>query len=513
MLQFEVHDALGPSSERPPFRAHLLGRDDHPVSGRVRLKGGRLVCDPEDGFATALCLDMDVGPLGRMMLKTCLLPQREAPYLLNLELARHQIKQYIVKGEDWLMFDPESGGDSFRIWERARTLFVQAITEGDRTRAEAKARESLIAAIEAGERLAVLQAEQALGRRYARRGATSTLMGIRVDPRLDPAVSGALAAEFDVIAVETPWSLIEPKAGTFQFDQVDRWITLAVQARRPVVAGPLLRFDAEWLPPWMERFKGDFKAIVDRTYIFMEQVVHRYRAVTSLWNLCSGLHTNAWHAFADSERIDLSRRAALLARQSRKGARTLVEFSDPFGETVSANSGSISAWQFLERLIQQGVHMDAVGMQLSMGGSGAGHGVRDLLQVSSMLDRFVGFDCKVMLSSLGVPSEPTAEGGIWRRPWSEPVQEHWAASLSTVALSKPFVETLVWERLGDDPARPRGRCGVQDAGGKAKPVAKRLLGIRNRLRKPLGKPEAETKPAGPSGSEANDETAAGTASA
>jgi hypothetical protein len=312
--------------------------------------------------------------------------------------------------------------------------------------------------------------------------------------------------------VETPWSLIEPKPGTFQFDQVDRWMTLAAHARRPVVAGPLLRFDSEWLPPWMERHKGDFKAIVDRTYIFMEQVVHRYRAVASLWNLCSGLHGNAWHPFADSERIDLARRAALLARQSRKGARTLVEFSDPFSETVTANAGAMSAWQFLERLIQEGVHMDAVGMQLTMGGAGAGHGVRDLLQVSAMLDRFMGFDCKVMLSSIGVPSEPVAHGGTWRRPWSEAVQEQWAATLSTVALSKPFVETLVWERLGDDPARPRGRCGVQDAAGKAKPVAKRLLGIRNRLRRPLGKAEAESKPAEQPQAESNDETAAGTAS-
>ncbi|NBX25434.1 MAG: hypothetical protein EBQ99_05215 [Planctomycetes bacterium] len=513
MLQFEVHDALGPSRDRPPVRAHLLGRDDHPVSGRVQMKGSRIVCDPEDGLATALCLEMDVGPLGRIMLKTCLLPQRQAPYLLNLELARHQIKQYIVKGEEWLMFDPESGGDSFRIWERARTLFVQAITEGDQGRAETKARESLIAALEAGERLAVIQAEQSLQRRYARRGSTSTLMGVRVDPHLDPAVSGALGVDFDVVAVETPWSLIEPKPGTFQFEAVDRWMTLAVHARRPVVAGPLLRFDAEWLPPWMERFKGDFKAIVDRAYIFMEQVVHRYRAVASLWNLCSGLHTNAWHAFGDSERIDLARRAALLARQSRKGARTLVEFTDPFGETIAGNPGAISAWQFLERLIQEGVHMDAVGMQLSMGGGGAGHGVRDLLQVSSLLDRFLGFDCKVMLSSIGVPSEPLADGGVWRRPWSEAVQEHWAASLSTVALSKPFVETLVWERLGDDPSRPRGRCGVQDASGKSKPVAKRLLGIRNRLRRPLGKPESEAKSPDRAGAESNDETAAGTASA
>lgn len=513
MLQFEIHDAHGPSSERPPDRAFLLGRDDHPVPGKVRLKGRRLVCEPQDAMATAVCLEFDAGPMGRVMLQTCLLPQREEPYLLNLELARHQIKLYITKGEDWLLFDPESGGESFRLWERARAIFVEAVTEPDRPKAESRARAALVAAIEAGERLAGLQAQQALQRRFARRGASSTLMGVRIDPSLDPVVHGPMAGEFDVLAIETPWRLIEPKAGEFRFDQVDRWMAKAAQSRRPIVAGPLLHFDESHLPDWMDRHKGDHKAVVDRCYMFMEQVVHRYRAVTTVWNLCSGLHTNAWHPFSDPERIDLTRRAALLTRQSRKGARTLVELGDPFGETVARRPGAASPWQFLERLVQEGVHMDAVGMQVCMGAGGSGFGVRDFLQVSAMLDRFVGFDCKVMLSAIGVPSQPSAEGGAWRKPWSEAVQDQWALSLSTVALSKPFIETLVWERLGDNGAGDRGRCGVQDAAGHAKPVARRLLGIRNRLRKPLAAAESAAKPGKSESPEASDETAAGAAPA
>jgi hypothetical protein len=54
---------------------------------------------------------------------------------------------------------------------------------------------------------------------------------------------------------------------------------------------------------------------------------------------------------------------------------------------------------------------------------------------------------------------------------------------------------------------------VQDAAGKSKPVAKRLLGIRNRLRRPLGKAESEAKATDRAGAESNDETAAGTATA
>ena len=504
MLSFEVHD---PKALPAPasVRAHLLGRDDQPLSGTVTISGNRIVCRPDEPVAAALCLEYDASPIGRLMLQTCLLPPRAAPYRLNLELARHRIKQYIAKGEEWLLFDPVSGGDSFKIWERARTLFVQAMNERDPAAAEERARESLVAGLEASERLTMMQAESALQRRYANRPASSTLVGVRIDPRDDPAQVGGLAREFDVMVVETPWCVLEPKPGEYDFSAVDRWMALAAQSRRPIVAGPLLRFDDAWLPPWMQRFKGDYKGIVDRSYAFMEQLVHRYRAVATLWNLASGLHRNDWHPFSDAERVDLARRAALLARQSRKGARTLVELGDPFGETCDASRGASTAWQFLERLLQEGVRLDAVGMQLCMGGSG--HGVRDMMQVSAMLDRFLGYECKVMLSALGAPSASGA-GGWWRKPWSEAMQESWATSVATVALSKPFVETLVWERLADRAGDPRVGCAMIDAACKPRGVARKLLTIRNRLRKPLQAPAAARPEADPS-----DTTAAGAAPA
>ena len=489
MLSFEVHDPKGIARD-VVVRAQLLGRDDRPIAGTVTISDGRIVCKPVEPVAAALCLEYDASPIGRLMLQTCLLPARSQPYRLNLELARHRIKQYIAKGEEWLLFDPVSGGDSFKIWERARTLFVHAMNERDPVIAEARARESLVAGLEASERLAMMQAESALQRRYAARPASSTLVGVRIDPRDDPAAVGGLAREFDVMAIELPWSVLEPSPGQYDFSSVDRWMALAAQARRPIVAGPLLRFDDAWLPPWMQRFKGDYKGIVDRSYAFMEQVVHRYRAVATLWNLCSGLHLNAWHPFSDSERVDLTRRAALLARQSRRGARTLVELGDPFGERWGASNDSSTAWQFLERVLQEGVHVDAVGMQVCLGGSGSS--VRDMMQVSAMLDRFMGYECKVMLSAIGAPSAPVGDGW-WRKPWSPAVQDAWATSVATIALSKPFVETLVWERLSERADDARGSCAMIDTARQPRPVARKLLSIRNRLRKPLQAPAAPAR--------------------
>ena len=105
MLSFAVYDKTGPAKDWPLINAHLLGRDDQPVRGKVAFKDGRVVCRPTGGESTALCLQHDAGSMGRLMLQTCLLPERQRPYNLSIELARYRIKTFIAKSEEWQMFD------------------------------------------------------------------------------------------------------------------------------------------------------------------------------------------------------------------------------------------------------------------------------------------------------------------------------------------------------------------------------------------------------------------------
>ena len=71
-----------------PRRAHILGQDNIALTGRVRIEGDEIVCEADPNQAVALCLQVDAGEVGVLLLQTCLLPRRERPYLLSLELAR-----------------------------------------------------------------------------------------------------------------------------------------------------------------------------------------------------------------------------------------------------------------------------------------------------------------------------------------------------------------------------------------------------------------------------------------
>jgi len=489
MLRFEVFDAHGPARTWPLVNAHLLGRDDLPVPGSIEFRDGAIVCAPRDPRATALCLEYDAGSMGRLMLQTCLLSLREEPYRLNQELARHRIKQYIAKSEEWLMFDPALSGEALERWERAREIFVEASVMQDRAEAEARHADSLVAAIDATERLAMQHAQILLHRRFATRPASRSTLGIRIDPAAEPGSAGEMVKrEFDVVAVPTNWRQMQPRPDSIDFAAVDRWMLWAKQSGKPIVAGPLVRLTPDSVPEWALPRLGSYESLRDALWTFMEQVVYRYRELVEIWNVASALHTNELAKLQMEDRIDLTRRAALLVRQSRKGARTLVEVVDPFGERQSSRPGASSPWEYLEQITQGGIRVDCIGVQIVFGDSSGGRVTRDLMQVSALLDRFFLMEIPLLVSGLGVPSrEEDPRGGTWRGPWSEESQARWASRVLPIALSKPFVASVIWDRLTD--GRGGGlplSTGVIDASGRAKPVLGKLLAVRRRLREPLG---------------------------
>ena len=151
MLRFSVFDEQGPARTCPLVNAHLLGADDTALPGAVAFKNGMVVCKPEDPHpAHALSLEVDAGKAGSMMLQTCLLQQRDEPYRFYQELARHRIKIFLEKSENWGLLDPAKAPEAFDLFERARSMFVTGMVEQDPFRAEMNHRDALAIAIFGG---------------------------------------------------------------------------------------------------------------------------------------------------------------------------------------------------------------------------------------------------------------------------------------------------------------------------------------------------------------------------
>ena len=149
MLRFAVYDKGGLAPDWPLDNAYLLGPDDIAIAGKVTFKGGQINCKVKASHSLGLCLAFDAGSMGRIMLQTCLLPEREKPYNLTVELARFSIKTFLAKSEEWQLFDLESDHAAIQHWEKARQLFAEALAIDDQVELDKIARKALKHAIKA----------------------------------------------------------------------------------------------------------------------------------------------------------------------------------------------------------------------------------------------------------------------------------------------------------------------------------------------------------------------------
>lgn len=478
--------------------AYLMDKNMRALPGKIDFRkstkagvNGILRGDSGAAGAMAMTVQYDVAGRGRLMLQTCLLRQRDEPYNLSVELARHRIKMFLSKSEEWQMFDLSKEHPAVANWEDARQLLTRALFAEDGCEAARLANKALAKSVDASERLATAHAQILLHRRYGQRAASTTTLGLRLLPsRFDQSVLDLVEREFDVVSLPLIWRDMEPRQGEIDWRATDRLMSWAEKCGKPVLAGPLLNLSERWMPDWMQVWQHDYKACRDLLYDHLHRVVDRYKNAVAIWNVGSGLNLNDYFSFTPQQLLDLTRMSVLAVREARRTARCLLELREPFGEHGAINKNSIAPRVFLEQVLQEGIRIDAIGVQLLFGDARGGIQVRDLMQVSDLLDSFFLIEIPVVLTAIGVPSEQgqgeASLGGQWMGPWSQEKQAMWATRTFAMSLSKPFVDSVLWTDLYDHEGVALRHSGLISEKGKPKMALSRLAAHRRTLRKPLG---------------------------
>jgi|GEM_PF-303576 len=468
--------------------AHLLTRDNQVIQGRICIENGIITAQADGHSNFALCLMYDAGKSGRLMLQTSILTQREKPYMLSLELARHRIKSFLDLSENWSLFHLSDDNPAVQRWEESRLIFTKSLVCTNEEEKGLLARRALELSIDASERLTMAHAQILLHRRYATKAASSSTLGVSVSPsRFDEPLRKIIHSNSEIVTLQIRWSDIEKEEGVFDWESLDRWVRWARDHKKHIIAGPLLDFTKESsIPPWVRLLEHDYAQFRDKCYDYIEKVVQRYGAAISFWNIVSGINLNRYVRMSLGNMVDLIRTARLLVKQGRKDARVMVELAEPFSEFVASTPESSNAKVFLARLTQEGVPLDAIGVQLLVGGS-QGRSTRDLMQMSAKLDEFLHVDYPLIISALGAPAKVINErNGWWKNPWTEISQESWATRMITIGLSKPFVDSVIWTDLFDYKKMDLPTAGFVSINGKPRSVMNRMFSMNKRLKKPLG---------------------------
>ncbi len=523
MMTFVVFEADGVVPENfPPRHAFLHGPDALPIQADLSIGGGVISCAFTAPHSTALVVQFEVGPvsddpeatgLGLLTLPTCLLPARkkDSPYLLSIELARHQIMLILNKMEDWQLTELSADEPVMRQFERARSQFTKALSAqrdessngqasigGYSPDADRLAARTIALAVDAGEQLAVIDAARNLRARSDGSAHTeasehytritreklppqtavvvpgsmravlpgTAMVGCSITPATwSEALQRVTQATCDFISMPMRWRDLEPREGKYNFAPTDRWIEWAVRtAKIPVFGGPLLDFRASCVPDWLYIWENDYETLRDLVVEHVQAVVTRYRRTVQRWTVCSGLNVNTNIKVSFDQIVDLTRLCVLIVKKLQPTAKVQVEIAQPWGEYHAWNKRSLPPVLYADAIVQTGLPIDAIVLRVPMGHAEPGLTTRDMLSFSAILDRFAAFE-KPIAVTLGAPSSPIPaaayvpragappedphEPGRWRGNWTEGRQASWLAHAMSIATSKPYVHNVCWHELAD----------------------------------------------------------------
>lgn len=494
--------------------------------------------------------------LGQMMLRTCFLPKREEPYLLSLELARHRIMLTLNKLEEWGMFEWATDHPALAQLESARLKFGEALVAdrsgsvsagssgqpSPRAWADKLAWEALAIALDVSEKLSLMNATREIPGRLsgqvfedAKARYTKLIgdpppagqhvvvpgmgtavvpgapqIGVAINPGqfAEPLVKAAAALDF--VQMPVRWSDLEPVEGKLSFGATDRWIEWAVRtAKKPVNAGPILDMRAACLPEWIYIWENDYETLRDMMVEHITQVVTRYRRTVTRWTVCSGLHVNSNVKLSYEQIMDLTKVCILLTKKIHPQGKIVVEIQEPWGEYFAHDRKSLPPTFYAESVLNLGLGVDGLGLRLQLGAPVSGQSTRDLMMISSLVDRYAAMERPLHITAVGAPSAPIAApsgaakaepeeddqvvipwrehaAGRWRAPWSESLQADWLADVISILASKPSVQSICWHDLADAPPSARSPempyGGIFNAAGASKASGQRLAQLLQSLR-------------------------------
>jgi len=469
--------------------AYLFGADGIGVRRtRISFRGGVIECEKPNAETAGLALLWPIEGFGKILMPTTCLPERDRPYNLNVEIARARLMQIVNKREDWSFFENTSGLS--RTAKEAQDLFVQAVQNISNAPLASKlADESLKKAMVLSEELATRHAQVLFDSRRSNHGFGRGCLGCRVDPALigNAEYVEHLTSLFGSLTIPTNWAEMEPRRGTYDFSKMDECISALSKKKVSLHAGPLLCFSKAMLPKWLLDSKASFEKIRETAYQFITAVVSRYASCVRTWCVVSGFNVFNHFGFRFEEVLEMTRAACLAVKQCGEKALKVIEVSNPWGEYYATVPNSIPPLVYMDMVVQSGISFDAFGLQMRFGKNQSGLHVRDMMQISALLDFLAPISKPLYMTNVAVPSRSGSgayhgqTAGIWHDKWDQNRQAEWIEQFYSIALSKAYVDSVTYSNLTDRENCVIADCGLMTAGLEPKKSFHVLKALRDSI--------------------------------
>ena len=206
----------------------------------------------------------------------------------------------------------------------------------------------------------------------------------------------------------------------------------------------------------------------------------RYANVVHRWYVVSGLNVFNQFNFNFEQILEMTRAASMAVRAAGSRAVKIIEVSHPWGEYYATTPNSIPPFVYMDMVVQSGTGFEAFGLQMRFGKDDTGLHLRDMMQISSLLDCFAAVAKPLYITEVEIPSK-NGKGpfdgqvaGIWHQKWDQTRQSQWLNRFYKIALSKGFVEAVDYGNLADCQASSIAHSGLLTEDFKPKESFKTL---------------------------------------
>jgi hypothetical protein len=133
----------------------------------------------------------------------------------------------------------------------------------------------------------------------------------------------------------------------------------------------------------------------------------------------------------------------------------IIDVVNPWGEYYGEIPDTIPPIVYMDMVIQSGINFDAFGLQFRFGRDESGMHLRDMMQVSAVLDSFVPISRPLYITHVEVPGRDAAGdfapdvAGFWHGNWDPNRQAEWLDDFYRIALSKTCIDAVMYTCFTD----------------------------------------------------------------
>ncbi len=470
-------------------KAYISGLDRTPGRVGVELRNGLMNCLRDTTESGRLFVPWPIDGYGTPIVGTATLAERPAPYWLPVELARGKLNDVRNQLADWIGMGLRSTPELGRALDEAQRAFFQAATLADQPDAcLAAAQTSLRSASRAADLLMEAYTTQVIQSRLSSTSKLPTHLGcvLHDDPQKVP-TGLEWSRTFNAGGMGVTWKQLAPSEGQYRWDLLDAQLAWCRRNRLAIEAGPLIDFRKGALPDWIWLWEGDFETIGGLVADFVRQAVTRYRGKIPLWHVVHRAASAEILGLNEEEQVRIAARAVQVARQSDPSAQLTIGVDRPWAEWMGSSHFQLGPLHLCDYLLRAELGISGVAIEVAPGYSTPGSHIRDLFELSRLLDLYSLLNVPLHLW-MSLPSgdgpDPNAEPGVrvetsqWPSPPTESTQAHMGAKWISMAVAKPFVRTVNWLHASDATPHVFPHGGLARADQTAKPLVAWLQSFR-----------------------------------